>query len=1125
MMHDRSGPRAAGVSRRAATAALVVCGILAGVAVGAARPAASGRPVEPAVAPPGVIHPFNGTTLEGWSGDLAHWSVEEGQIVGRTTAERPLAESAYLVWEGAMPQDFDLRCRVRIAGKGANSGIQYRSARVPGQADLRGPQADLDVENRYTGALYEGLGRGLMSARGEQVEWGPGGKRVLAQFAPDAALRKAIRADDWNEYRIEARGTRMRHWINGVLMSDVTDGDATRFRRAGLLALQLHKGPPMEVRFADLEVRALTEAPPPGAITVPEGFTVELLASAQPGQGTWVCLAFDPLGRAVISPQSGPLLQAWIPGVSRVSAQEAWTGRDAEVRPLGAPVGSAQGLCFAHGALFVNVAQEGGQYGLWRLRDTAGDGTWKDATRLVTYGGQGGEHGPHGVVAGPDGALYVAIGNHTVLPEAIARPATDTEPGAAPGSPYDHFAEDLAGPRMWDPRGHAVGIRAPGGVVLRVDPETGAATIFAGGFRNAYDHCFTAAGELFTYDSDMEWDIGAPWYRAPRVVHVVQGGEYGWRSGSGCWPDWYPDSLPPACETDSASPTGMVSGHEGAWPEPWRSMLFCADWTYGRILAVSLAREGATWSGAWSVFATGRPMPVADLAWGPDGQMYLVTGGRGTQSGLYRISFTGAPAGSVGGGGHEASSGAAGSMAPDDAMDDPAETLGAMQTAARRVCEAMQEPMPAAEFAEAAEVLWACLASDDRWLRSAARTALEHQPVEAWRAAALAQERDVARMEGALALVRAGGVEDARAACRAAAAEIDRIAAHAPEDAAERRACLLGAVRVLQVALARHPALRADADLARGASAALACTAGDPDGPVAWAALELACHLEMGAAVAPAMERMARATDRASALRYATMLRTVRNGWTDELRARYWAWLNAANDAAGGFSLGGFLAQVRADARGAVGGEALAGGTDPAGAHGGGAGSSVPGAAALSPPAPRATGAAVHEWTVEELLQPTDADGPPDLQRGARVFQEASCILCHRFAGVGSSTGPDLTGVGARFTRADLLRAILLPSAEVSDQYRDSVIETRDGSIVVGRIVSDGPDAIEVRTNPLGEERERVARAEILSIAPVETSAMPPGLLNARTRAEVLDLLAYLERGVPAPGRVVPSAP
>lgn len=1017
----------------------------------------------------GELRPFNGTSLEGWQGDESHWSVEQGEIVGRSTADKPLSKSAYLVWQGDMPADFDLRYRVRISGQGANSGVHYRSRPDP-SGEMRGPQADLDVANSYTGVLYEGLGRGLMSARGEQVEWSASGKRVVARFAPDEALRKVIRADDWNDFRVEARGTRIRHWINGVLMSDVTDGDASRFPRDGQLALQLHQGPPMEVRFRDIVVQPIEEAPPPSAITVPEGFAVDLLASAQPGQGSWVCLTFDPQGRAVISPQRGGLLRATIPGVSVDAAGATCQAPETEVAPIESSVSSAQGLCFVDGALFVQVAEAGDQNGLWRLRDADGNGSFENAERLLAYGPEGGEHGPHGVVQGPDGALYIAIGNHTRLPDTLATPATDTAPGAAPGSPYDHFGEDLAGPRMWDPRGHAVGIRAPGGVVLRVDPATGAAQVMAGGFRNAYDHCFNAEGELFTYDSDMEWDIGAPWYRAPRIVHVVRGGEYGWRSGSGCWPDWFADSLPPVCETDSASPTGMVSGHESAWPDPWRSMIYAADWTFGRILAVNLQRNGATYSGGWQLFASGRPMPVADLAWGPDGQMYLVTGGRGTRSGLYRIRRTAAN--------EVETDGAA-------AMDESAQVAAW----SRRVAESMMQPLPLDEAQEGCSLLLELLGSDDRWVRFAARTALEHQSTALWADEALAL-KGVARMEAALALARVGSEEQALRAV-SAAADVLAVAGPAPAAEAERAT----AMRTVLVAFDRHPTTAGSPAGQRAAEAALARACESPEGPVAWAGLEIACERQLPGAVPEAMRRLVAATQRADALRYATMVRAVATGWTDELRAAYWAWLAAANADAGGFSLAGFLDRIRADATTTIGG-------------------APPPAANAAPVArPASTGATLHAWTVDELLAEQPGDGVRDLARGARVFQETSCVQCHRFAGMGASTGPDLTGVGARFSRRELLRAILEPNAEVSDQYRDSIVETDDGSVVVGRIVSDSPEAIEVRTNPMGEERERVARARIVSIAPLATSSMPPGLLDARTRAEVLDLLAYLERG------------
>jgi putative heme-binding domain-containing protein len=1032
-----------------------------------------------AAAPEETVRPFDGRTLDGWEGDRACWFVEEGAIVGRSTKEHPLAHSEYLVWTGAMPNDFELRCRFRISG--GNSGIHYRSRRVDGQADLAGFQADMDARDSYTGVLYEGLGRQLMSARGEQVEWTPEGKRVLARFGTDAALRGAIRQGDWNEYRIEARGTRVRHWINGVLMSDVTDGDASRFRRSGALAFQLHRGDPMEVRFKDLEVRRLATAPPPSAITVPEGFSVELLASAAPGQGSWVCLCFDPQGRAILSPQSGPLLRASIPGLSRQRDGSAWPGAEVEIAPIDpAAPGSAQGLCFVGEDLFVNCSQDPQNRGLWRLRDRDGDGRFAERTRLFAYPNDGGEHGPHGIVRGPDGMLWMTLGNHTQLPEGFLRAQPDAEGRRAPGSPADFFAEDIAIERMWDPNGHAVGLTAPGGVVLRLDPATGKGTIFATGFRNAYDLCFDADGELFTYDSDMEWDIGAPWYRAPRIVHVVQGGEYGWRSGSGKWPAWYPDSLPPACDTDVSSPTGMLSGAEGGFPEPWKHRIFAADWTYGRVLAVDARPSGAGYDAHWTPFISGRPMPVTDMAWGPDGAMYLVTGGRGTQSGLYRIRATGAAA------------------APPPAPAPDAAAAAAR--AARHALEAWQHPLPPAEFDAAFPTIAAALGSPDRTLAFAARVALEQQPLNAWRprVATLAPGRAILR--GALALARRGNEDDARAATAIAAAALSELPVRMDPER-----CVL-ALRTAQVALLRHPGIAESIPMqACGQAGAEVGANASLDRTTAQAGLELSCALRRADAVASCVRRMESATDRADAMLWAAMVRKVPDGWTEELRERYWRWLDAADAAAGGMSLGGFIERIRADAQQSV--------KRPASSP-----TRVARAAAATPPPASTTARTLHAWTVAELVDDAPAAaGTRDLARGARIFRESTCILCHRFAGEGASTGPDLTGVGTRFGRADLLRAILEPSAYVSDQYRDSLVTLKDGDVVVGRIVLDAPDHLEIRTNPMGLERQRVERAQVVRIEPVETSVMPSGLLDARTREEVLDLLAYLEAGGTGP--------
>lgn len=1035
-----------------------------------------------------AIRPFNGKTLEGWDGDKSYWSVEDGQIVGRSTPEHPLPKSTYLVWTGNMPGDFDLRCKVKL--QGGNSGIQYRSRRVQGQADMAGFQADLDANDSYTGVLYEGLGRELMSARGEQVEWSPAGKRVVAQFAPDATLRAAIRRDDWNDYRIEARGTRVRHWINGTLMSDVTDGDASRFRSNGQMGLQLHQGAPMEVRFKDFQVRPLTSAPPASALIAPEGFTVELLTSAQPGQGSWVCMTFDPLGRAVISPQTGPLMQAWIPGISRMQNGQPWDGREVMVKALeeqgegrpSPPLASAQGLCFLDGALFVNVSQGGGQNGLWRLRDTNNDGSYDERTRLFEYHNEGGEHGPHAVIPGPDGMLWMTLGNHTQIPDGIVLPEPDATGRRAPGSAYDHWGEDMATPRMWDPRGHAVGIVAPGGVVLRIDPKTGAATMFAAGFRNAYDLCFNGDGELFTYDSDMEWDIGAPWYRAPRVVHVVNGAEYGWRSGSGNWPDWYADSLPPACDTDVASPTGMLSGSDGKLPEPWKSALFAADWTYGRILSVELKPDGSSYRANWRPFLTGRPMPVTDMAWGPDGAMYMTTGGRGTQSGLYRISYTG--------------------KAPIAAKPAATDRAAARARAGRRAFEAMQKPLAAEEYAATATAIDAAMSSPDRFLASAARVAMEQQPVEAWRSRVGEMQDPRGAATAALALVRCGNDADAQAACAILAGILGAGSNAGNAAAPADPEVTLIALRAAQVAMVRHGAIAQSAPMQAIATRAIALGA-SPDPRIAQAAMELACALGRAEAVPVALNCLEHAPDRATAMRYASILRTVDAGWDDALRQRYWAWLDAANDRAGGMSLSGFLEAIRKDAMEHV--------HRPSTQANSGAKPAVAAGAAAAPRPSTTSSATAHAWTVAELTD--DTSTTHDLARGAALFRESSCILCHRFAGEGAGTGPDLTGVGARFSRADLLRAILEPSAFVSDQYRDSAVETKDGGMMIGRIVADEKEYLEVLTNPLSPDRERVPKSEVTKITVVETSSMPKGLMDMRTRAEIMDLVAYLESG------------
>src|ERR1041385_6480090 len=161
------------------------------------------------------------------------------------------------------------------------------------------------------------------------------------------------------------------------------------------------------------------------------------------------------------------------------------------------------------------------------------------------------------------------------------------------------------------------------------------------GFRNAYDFDFSPEGELFTFDSDMEWDWGLPWYRPTRINHCVLGAEFGWRSGSADWPDYYADSLPATVDIGIGSPTGVKFGTKSKFPEKYRKAFFIFDWSYGRIFAVHMKPNGASYSAEYEVFLKGKPLNLTDLEFGKDGAMYFITGGRGTQSGLYRLTYVG----------------------------------------------------------------------------------------------------------------------------------------------------------------------------------------------------------------------------------------------------------------------------------------------------------------------------------------------------------------------------------------------------------------------------------------------------------------------------------------------------
>jgi glucose/arabinose dehydrogenase len=265
-------------------------------------------------------------------------------------------------------------------------------------------------------------------------------------------------------------------------------------------------------------------ATPAESLAVLPGFKVELLRSAQAGEGSWVSMAVDPKGRLFISPQDGT------GNILRVTLTK--DGKVEKVEKVAMPVGSAMGLLYAFESLYVNGRGPDG-LGLYRLRDTTGSDQFNEVKLLRKIEGAAGEHGSHGLVLGPDKMLYLVSGNFTKLPQDLSA-----------HSPHKNYADDLLLGRMEDGNGFGAGNKPPGGFILRMDRDAKNCELFAAGQRNDYDIAFNADGELFGFDSDMEWDWGTPWYRPTRINHIVSGADFGFREGTGKWPNYFPDSLP-----------------------------------------------------------------------------------------------------------------------------------------------------------------------------------------------------------------------------------------------------------------------------------------------------------------------------------------------------------------------------------------------------------------------------------------------------------------------------------------------------------------------------------------------------------------------------------------------------
>lgn len=1105
--------------------------------------------LSPLSAQDGFMPLFDGKTLAGWDGNPELWSVEDGAMVGKTKGPEHLAYNEFLIWRGGVVRNFELRAKVKCSA--SNSGIQYRSQELPavGKWVVGGYQCDIHPNPPLNGMVYDERGRGIIVQNGQHVVIDDKGAKWLS------AEHDPIKVDvtQWHDYVIIAQGNRLIHKINGKVTIELVDHDAKDRELEGLLAFQVHKGPAMVVQIKDVMLKELPASPlvtldqspipsdaqrivAPGAgkkapaknapkaapapgkakakapakktpaadtgkeigenkatpvsrIKAPAGFQVELLYSV-PGaeKGSWVALCVDEKGRIYASDQYGDLYRFPAPAAGQPL-------KAADIKKMPVNIRAINGMTWAFGALYagVNDYEKKIPSGFYRLSDSDGDDQL-DKVELLRDIQSGGDHGVHKVVVTPDQqGFYLITGNNSIRTET---------PATSPVAPL--WGDDHLLPRMPDGRGHNRHVLAPGGIVYRISKDGKTFETFASGFRNIYGGAVNRAGDLFTYDADMEYDFNTPWYRPTRVNHVVSGGEYGWRNGAGKYPEFYPDNLPANVNIGPGSPTGVAFGYGAKFPAKYQEALYIMDWSWGKIYAVQLKAQGASYVGVKEDFIQGAPLPVTDLAIHPrDGAMYFAIGGRKVQSGLYRVTYVGKES------------------------TDPVKYQApapAPEVIARKALEKFhgrQDP-------QAANVAWPHLSSADRWLRFAARVALEHQPHAGWGERAFTEKHPTARLEALLALARQAApcpYQTAQAAKPDPRAGIVRTFAQPNAAQAVLRDRLVGALRaenfgqldkeqrLLHVRLAQIVLHRfGDPDAAGVAGLTAYYDAAYPavDFELNWLLTETLSHLQSPNLAAKAIALVAQAGSQEPEMELMRSLRMLKTGWTPELREAQLNWFVKAASYRGGSSFVKFIEFIRNDSLATFTPGELARHDKLV-------------ALAKNPPVKSAyenvgaifAGRTPRNWTLEELSAASrDGLKGRDFENGRKMFGAAACFACHRYGNAGGMNGPDLTGAGGRYSPHDLLDQIIHPSKEINEQFAPVVVTKQDGTVLTGVIVNLNGDTIQINTD-LSDPDQRVGfdRKQVTSIEVSKVSPMPPMLLSMLTQDEILDLLAFTLSG------------
>ena len=844
------------------------------------------------------------------------------------------------------------------------------------------------------------------------------------------------------------------------------------------------------------------------------GFKAEHIYSPSDNkQGSWVAMTFDDKGRMITSDQYGFLYRLEIPPVGSGDLKpkieklkislSSLPSADTTKPKVG--MGYAQGLLWAFNSLYVMVNHNSDSTfakgsGLYRLQDTDGDDNLDKITLLRELQGEG-EHGPHSIVMSPDKqSLHVMCGNFTDVPKMDSYRLPPV------------WQEDNLFPNIKDPRGHATDRMAPGGWIAKIDPEGKKWELVGGGFRNTFDFAFNDAGDLFGYDSDMEWDFGLPWYKPTRICHITSGAEFGWRTAASNWSPTFADCLPAVLNMGQGSPTGVFAGRGARFASKYQKAIYAFDWSFGIIYAVHLQPKGATYSATAEEFISGSPLPLTDGLIGPDGAMYFLTGGRRLESDLYRVTYAGSES--------------VAAVSPPPAP-----------TAEHRIRTNLEqyhgEPM-----AGAIEAAWPYLNHPDRFVRYAARIAVEHQPVAQWQQKAIAETDPVRLTQAMIALARHSGTPADNKVQKTAmlnallTVKLDPLTEQQQLDVLRAMELVFtrtglpeGTEKASAIAYLnpRYPAKSAVLNRAYSkllislqAPEAVAKTLvlldkknEDGTGPVGGETVTASSDLilrnpQYGLDIARMLEKLPPAQQ----TYYATMLSSAQAGWTPELRTQYFSWFANAFRYQGGRSYIGFIDKARKLALAHVPKDQIARYDKLSGADL----LSKSGNDLATDFTPKGPG---RRWELDKALAVVDSGLiARNFDTGKKIYSAILCSNCHAMGGQGGDIGPSLTQLGTRFSNKDMLEAILMPDKVISDQYASTIFTLKNGESVLGRLVSEDKGSYSISQNPFASDQLRkVAKKDVVAKKYSTVSIMLPGLINSLNPGELKDLMAYLKAG------------